>query len=145
MPAKPLTPEQKNASKRLRHAFDDYKRRSVDKISQESLADELGIGQSAVSQYLLGKIPLNKDAAVKFAGKFECRVSDFSFELQREIDELAKFASWSPQDENMLDLLDCYRLLEEKYREMLLNIAKDLVSNTHDENVDKSRKKSVEA
>lgn len=63
-------------------------------LTQAALADDLGFsGQSSVSQYLKGKIPLNVDAALKFAQRFKCSVSDFSPSIQGEIDRIAEFAS----------------------------------------------------
>jgi len=63
-------------------------------LTQAALADDLGFSsQSAVTQYLNGKIPLNVKVAVKFAKRFECEVSRFSPSLQREIDRLAGFAN----------------------------------------------------
>lgn len=45
----------------------------------------LGFNQSALSQYLNGKIPLNVSAAVKFAAVIGCSVSDFSHDLGGQI------------------------------------------------------------
>lgn len=88
MPAKPLTPEQKADAERLMAIF---KRQQG--LTQAVLADELGFSnQSAVSQYLKGKIPLNVDAAIKFATKFGCAVSEFSPLIQAEIDRIAQHA-----------------------------------------------------
>jgi len=92
MPAKPLTLEQKQDAKRLRAVYDERKNRLG--LSQEKLADEFGFSvQSAVSQYLTGKIPLNIEISVKFAERLRCRVSDFSPSMQREIDCLSEYAS----------------------------------------------------
>ena len=64
------------------------------RLSQATLAEELGYTtQSAVSQYLNGKVPLNVDASIKFAIRFGCSVSDFSPSIQREIDRIANFAT----------------------------------------------------
>jgi len=92
MPANPLTPEQKRDAERLNAIYGEHK--SAHKLTQAALADDLGFaGQSAVSQYLKGRIPLNVNVAVKFAKRFGCEVSHFSPSLQREIDRLAGFTS----------------------------------------------------
>ncbi|MCL1860898.1 MAG: helix-turn-helix domain-containing protein [Proteobacteria bacterium] len=92
MLAKPLTHEQKQDAERLRGIYEA--RKGELRLSQERLADEFGFSvQSAVSQYLTGKIPLNVEIAVKFAEHLRCRVSDFSPSIQREIDCFSKYAS----------------------------------------------------
>lgn len=89
MPAKPLTPEQKADADRLKAIFSKQR-----ELTQAALADELGFSnQSAVSQYLNGKIPLNVDAAIKFAEKLCCSVSDFSPSIQKEIDKISSFST----------------------------------------------------
>ncbi len=92
MPAKPLTPEQQDDAQRLMAIFEEHKTRHG--LTQAALADDLGYSvQSSVSQYLKGKIPLNMEAAVKFARRFGCRVSAFSPSIQREIDRISTFAT----------------------------------------------------
>lgn len=69
MPAKPLTPEQKQDAARLKAAFNAFKdrRRAEGKPhTQGDLEEELQLKQSAMSQYINGKIPLNADALTKF-------------------------------------------------------------------------------
>lgn len=67
MPAKPLSPEQKADSERLRAAWEAFKATNPS-ATQEWLADQCGWKtQAAVNQYLLGKIPLNLPALLKFA------------------------------------------------------------------------------
>jgi len=61
MPSKYLTPEQKADAARLKQAYLDKKAETG--LTQATLADACGWEtQSAVSQYLNGKIPLNIDA-----------------------------------------------------------------------------------
>ncbi|KXU38688.1 hypothetical protein AXE65_00850 [Ventosimonas gracilis] len=96
MPAKPLTPEQKQDAARLAAIFE--KRKAEDGLTQAVLADILGYSvQSAVSQYLNAKIPLNVSAATKFASGLRCRVADFSPSIQSEIDKIAAFATTHKQ------------------------------------------------
>ena len=89
MPAKPLTPEQKADAERLMAIF---KRQSG--LTQAVLADDLGFStQSAVSQYLNGRVPLNVEVAIKFAERFNCLVSDCSPSIQREIDRISLYSA----------------------------------------------------
>jgi phage repressor protein C with HTH and peptisase S24 domain len=84
MPATPLTPEQTADASRLKTIFATWQRARRDAgipSSQEAISELLGFNQSALSQYLNGKIPLNVSAAVKFAALIGCSVSDFSPEL----------------------------------------------------------------
>jgi len=93
MPAKPLTPEQKADAERLNARF---KARKLEEpgLTQAVLADDLGFStQSAVSQYLRGEVPLNVEAAVRFAERLGCMVSDFSPTMQQAIDRIATFSS----------------------------------------------------
>lgn len=69
MPAKPLTPEQRQDAERLKSAFNAFQDRRRDEgkpHTQGDLEEELGLKQSAMSQYINGKIPLNADALTKF-------------------------------------------------------------------------------
>lgn len=69
MPAKDLSPTQLADAARLKAAFLAWKAREKAegrRGSQEVAADDLGFGQSALSQYLNGSIPLNVDALKKF-------------------------------------------------------------------------------
>lgn len=54
-------------------------------MSQEQASEMLGFGQSALSQYLNGKIPLNVEAATKIAKLVGCSVSDFSESLSKQV------------------------------------------------------------
>lgn len=105
MPAKPLTPEQKADAARLMELFENQKAhesKQGKRLTQASLADDLGYAtQSAVSQYLKGKVPLNVEAAVKFAARFGCGVSAFSTSIQEEIDRIAGFATVAEEDATM--------------------------------------------
>ena len=91
MPAKPLTKEQLKESAKLKEVFkawQDEMRRTGSKVSQDDVADRLGIGQSAFSQYLNGKIPLNPDFAAKISGLIGTKVSEFSPTIARQINSL---------------------------------------------------------
>lgn len=65
MPALPLNEIQLADAARLKHAWNDYKRRTPG-TSQEKVAAECGWKtQASFNQYLLGKIPLNLPALLK--------------------------------------------------------------------------------
>ena len=52
-------------SKRLRELWNQSS------LTQQEAADQLGVSQSAISQYLRGTIPLNTGAVIAFASLFE--------------------------------------------------------------------------
>lgn len=94
MPAQPLSREQRLDADRLKAIYAS-KKRSLS-LTQESLAAACGWeSQGTVSQYLNGKIPLNKDAAVKFARHLKVKVEEFSPQLARDLAELLKPGSSS--------------------------------------------------
>jgi SOS-response transcriptional repressor LexA len=81
MPAKPLTPDQLRETARLRSVFLAWQGRRKDEglpYTQAWVGEALGLGQSSLSQYLAGRIPLNADAAVKFASVLGVPVEEFS-------------------------------------------------------------------
>jgi phage repressor protein C with HTH and peptisase S24 domain len=87
MPAKPLTEIQLADAARLRarfSAWQDEQKKAKQPSSQEAAADVLGFGQSALSQYLRGKIPLNLEALSKFAHLFGCGMADISPSISEE-------------------------------------------------------------
>jgi hypothetical protein len=68
VPSKPITPEQARDAQRLKTAFKAWQqqRKALGlPYSQDVITDGLGFGQSALSQYLNGHIPLNGDALHK--------------------------------------------------------------------------------
>jgi phage repressor protein C with HTH and peptisase S24 domain len=93
MPAQPLTPAQLADAARLRSLYEEWKdRRRANKepASQEAVAAVLGFNsQSSVSQYVNGKIPLNINALVKFAGLLEVSPEAISPDLAAEIERIA--------------------------------------------------------
>lgn len=81
MPAKPLTPEQKADANRLRLRYNEVtNQRRLDGKSwvQDEIAAEIGMGQSALAQYLGGKIPLNGPVLLKFCALLDCLPEDIS-------------------------------------------------------------------
>lgn len=89
MPAKPLSPQQKRDAEKLKTLFNAWRDANPGpdgrRLSQEVMATKFPFGQSALSQYLNGTIPLNKEVAVKFATVLGCNVDDFSLDLNKEL------------------------------------------------------------
>lgn len=101
MPALPLSPEQLKDAARLKAIYTSKKRELG--ITQESLASSCGWeSQGTVSQYLNGKIPLNIEAAVKFARALRVSVADFSPRLAAGLDELREGANPPSASEEVL-------------------------------------------
>ncbi|QBX68684.1 LexA family protein [Serratia quinivorans] len=82
MKKKPLSQEQIDDSKRLKALY-DAKKKDLG-LSQELVASEIGISQSAVAQILSGKNALNLKRASEFAKLLGVSVSDFSPGLAKE-------------------------------------------------------------
>lgn len=92
MPALPLTKDQLDDAARLKDTFLQWQKRQRDAglpSSQEAASEQLGFNQSSMSQYLNGKIPLNIDAATRFAELLGCKIVDLSPAIA---DQAAKYA-----------------------------------------------------
>ncbi len=92
MPAKPLSPEQREDAERLKKAFREWQGIRASKSlkrSQDWCSEQLAFSQSAITQYLNGYIPLNPDAASKFARLIEQPVDTFSPTIAQEIAQMA--------------------------------------------------------
>lgn len=103
MPAKPLTPEQKEDAARLKAAFRAWQDALRDKgapVSQLEAAGRLGFGQSALSQYLNGLIPLNGPVLAKFAELMGVKAEDISPAIVAQ--ESQRSQTWAPT-ENALE------------------------------------------
>lgn len=99
MPAKPLSPEQKADAARLKEAFDAWRAARRDRgepISQEAVASQLGFGQSALSQYLNGHIPLNAAVLVKFCDMLGVAPQDISPDIAGQAVENS--SKWAPTE-----------------------------------------------
>lgn len=79
----PLTESQKADAARLKSLYQSRARQLG--LTQELIADELGITQGGVSHYLNGKNPLNTKVAATFARLLKVSVKDFSPELHAQI------------------------------------------------------------
>lgn len=100
MPAKPLTPEQKEDAARLKEAFRAWQNAQRDAgapVSQMEAAHQLGFGQSALSQYLTGKIPLNGPVLAKLAELLGITPEDISPSVAAH--ETARIDQWLAQSE----------------------------------------------
>lgn len=87
MKKKPLSPEQIEDASRLKLI---YERKKKDLgLSQEVLAERLGVSQSAVAQILSGKNALNLKRAVELATILGVEVQQFSPSLAREAEDLS--------------------------------------------------------
>ncbi|MHB9807041.1 LexA family protein [Pantoea ananatis] len=94
MKKKPLSFEQLEDASRLRRIY-EVKKKGLG-LSQETLAEKLGISQSAVAQILAGKNALNFKRALEIATILGVEVKQFSPSLAKEVEDLtyanAKFA-----------------------------------------------------
>jgi SOS-response transcriptional repressor LexA len=93
MAAKPLSDEQKADAARLRALFKSRQDKDPS-LTQESLAFACKWKtQGAVSQYLLGKIPLNLRALLKFSKALDAAPANISPTLAKQIHEIATRSS----------------------------------------------------
>lgn len=99
MPAKPLTEEQLRDASRLRAAYELWvsSRKELGlPTSQDEVANLFGINQSALSQYLNGKIPLGPDALRRFADVLRVHPANISPGVVREQRALADALETGP-------------------------------------------------
>lgn len=74
---RPLTVDEASDKDRLKKIWDQKKVELH--LSQQEVAKEFGItNQTAISQYLNGRIPLNLEAAIKFSKVLKVRLSEIS-------------------------------------------------------------------
>lgn len=140
MPALPLTPEQKEDAARLKNLFRAWqtqKRAQGESATQDSFGDLVGFGQSAVNQYLNGKIPLNPHAAAKFSKALSCQISDFSLSIAAVASEIGSSAAPIETDEAAappMDITDLSKLevqLVLMFRELPNSAKDDVISLTN--------------
>jgi len=100
MPAQPLSADQLSEAAKLKDLFREWQRsRKASGLpsSQEAAAELLGFGQSALAQYLNGKIPLNVDVAVKFSNLLGIAMGAFTPSLadqaSRVVESLTSYAA----------------------------------------------------
>lgn len=95
--AKP-TPADVAAATRLKAVWDE-KARAIG-ITQEKLANELGITQGAISQYLNGKIPMNYRTLKVFAGALGVEDTEIRNDLPEQ-----QYSSPAPHDDAWEDVI----------------------------------------
>ena len=89
MPAKPLNDQQKQDAERLERAWLDFKAANP-AMTQEKVAAECGWKtQGAFSQYIKGRIPLNKEALVKICNVIRTDPWSVSPTLMQELQTLS--------------------------------------------------------
>jgi len=90
-----ITPETMAESARLKVLWDNRE----NKLSQAEFGEKYEIGnQSAVSQFLNGKVQLNLKVALSFAKGLGCQISDFSTRLAKEAESIGKAVSTDGSD-----------------------------------------------
>lgn len=106
MPAKPLSEEQKRDAQRLKSAFrmwQSARRERAEPFTQDEVAENLfGFGQSALSQYLNGTIPLNLATLAKFTQVLGVRPENISPGLAAEHHALSSVLAASNVDNLLL-------------------------------------------
>jgi len=78
-----ITDADKDAARRLLAIWEAKKQEL--KLTQTSIADEIGTSQSAISQYLNGTIALNTDAVIVFAKLLQCKPEEIRPVLGRKL------------------------------------------------------------
>lgn len=124
MKKKPLNEEQLKDAARLKSIFESKKKEL--NLSQEAIAHELGIGQSAIAQILNGINPLNITNAAGFAILLNVSVNDFSPTLGAKIAKISKSIEPPQNKSRRLDrdeerLLEMFSSLPKKDKDLFLN------------------------
>jgi len=87
---KNLTAEQLRDAERLKALYESKKKTLG--ITQQYIADEMHITQSAVGHYLNGRNPLNISSAMMFAKLLDVQIEDFSPSLAKEVGLMHSYA-----------------------------------------------------
>lgn len=106
-----LTASEKDAARRLKTAWEDYKSREENKgVNQEWLGRESGVGnQSAVGQYLNAVIPLNHKALFAICKVINTDPATISPELTTTLPK-KKIAEVDPEKKTALVYVDAEEL-----------------------------------
>ncbi|MEZ0582472.1 LexA family protein [Erwinia sp. STN24] len=94
MKKKPLTPEQLADANRLKAIFENKKK--VLGLSQETLAERMGMGQSGIAQLLNGSNAIGPAHAAKLAKILGVSVEEFSPSIATEIADMYASLQGSP-------------------------------------------------
>ena len=89
MPTRPTSQDQQEDARRLSVLLKTWLKRQPEQMSQEAIADSLGLSQSALSQRLSGRLAINVEFAANIATLIGCSVDDFSPQLASEIRKLS--------------------------------------------------------
>ncbi|KFD19673.1 phage repressor [Tatumella ptyseos ATCC 33301] len=84
---KTLTTEQLEDAARLKALYESKKKQL--KVTQYTIADDMGISQGAVGHYINGRIALNVPVVTDFARILQVQVSDISPKLAKEVGKYA--------------------------------------------------------
>lgn len=114
MTKKVITETNRKESARLKTLYREASRQTG--ITQEAIAENLGVSQGAVSHYLNGHNALNLNAAVAFSRLLGVAVADFSPRLARELDGCTGRTAHSQLNAALADLS------EEELREVMAQI-----------------------
>ena len=127
MPASKLTPEQLADAARLKRLFHEWQETRKAKglaWNQDAVSAMLGFGQSALSQYLRGYIPLNPDTLLKFAEMLGKAPREISPSIARQVNERARemLHGFAPE---LGKLVDAYSRLPASRQAEVLRIVTD--------------------
>lgn len=136
MRKKTLDAAEVDAAQRLRNIWNEKK--VTLRLTQEKAADALGFStQATVSQYLNGTIPLNTDAALKFAALLGVKPEELRPDLSELMNYVRKTDShvqdysasgWRLLKPEDAELLELYERLPQSEKERHLSELKEKVS-----------------
>lgn len=109
MPALPLTPSQKADADRFSTAYlkwKDAQKAAGMPSNQDHFASLLGMTQGAVSQYKLGKIPLNVNFLVQACKVLGCAPFDISPDLAEKIEVIADASDGINEEHSPVLMID---------------------------------------
>lgn len=109
MPALPLTPSQLADAERFSNAYlkwRDAQKAAGKPSNQDHFASLFGMTQGAISQYKVGKIPLNVNFLVQACKILGCAPSDISPDLAEKIEKIADASDGVNDDHAPVPLID---------------------------------------
>lgn len=117
-----LTPEELRECAQLKSIFESKKKDLG--ITQQTIADELGITQATMSQYLTGRRSLNLKVAKTSAQVLRVDIGDFSQRLKKQALDIA-FVAYKDQKNNDLSLIG----VETPHKVMVHSFAQIITNN----------------
>ena len=109
MPALPLTPSQKADAERFSAAYSRWKEKQKAAglpSNQDYFASLFRMTQGAISQYKVGKIPLNVNFLVQACKVLKCSPHEISPELAGKIEEIADASDGIDDDYCQVQMVD---------------------------------------